>query len=115
MRTTSPTALFKSTRDTRNHALWQPSDASLRNVEVDEAGKLAAFRARFGRGWDVDTAAPEGAAVGAAEVPKEEEKKEMDYDSFADLISGYAFREGGKKAAGGLSAKEQAKLEKKKK
>jgi hypothetical protein len=24
------------------------------NVEEDEAGKLAAFRAKFGRGWDVE-------------------------------------------------------------
>jgi hypothetical protein len=24
-------------------------------VEEDEAGKLAAFRAKFGRGWDADT------------------------------------------------------------
>ncbi|OTA53059.1 hypothetical protein K449DRAFT_311564, partial [Hypoxylon sp. EC38] len=52
IRTTSPLALYKSTKDTRNHILWQPSDRSLRNVEVDEAGKLAAFRGRFGRGWD---------------------------------------------------------------
>ncbi|KAI0835862.1 hypothetical protein F5Y06DRAFT_120723 [Hypoxylon sp. FL0890] len=54
MRTTSPIALYKSTKDTRNHILWQPSDRSLRSVEVDEAGKLAAFRERFGRGWDTE-------------------------------------------------------------
>ena len=47
-----PQALLKVTKDTRNHALWQPNDKSLRNVEVDEAGKLAAFRDRFGRSWD---------------------------------------------------------------
>lgn len=66
MRTTSPLALYKSTKDTRNHVLWQPSDKSLRNVEVDEAGKLAAFRGRFGRGWDAEKpdAAPEGGASG---------------------------------------------------
>ena len=110
-RTTSPAAIFKSTKDTRNHAVWQPSDPTLRNVEVDEAGKLAAFRARFGRGWDVDAAA-EGQE---AEGKKTDEKQEMDYDTFADLISGYAGKEGEKKSGGGLSAKEQARLEKKKK
>lgn len=49
-----PTALYKSAKDSRNHLLWQPSDKSLKNVELDEAGKLAAFRERYGRGWDLD-------------------------------------------------------------
>lgn len=112
MRTTSPMAIFKSTKDTRNHAVWQPSDPSLRNVEVDEAGKLAAFRARFGRGWDVDAAdAKEEVDTGK----QEEAQGGMDYDTFADLISGYASREGEKKSGGGLSAKEQAKLDSRKK
>ena len=33
--------------DSRNHILWNPTERSLRNVEVDEACKLAAFRERF--------------------------------------------------------------------
>ncbi|KAB5550925.1 hypothetical protein GE09DRAFT_1059458 [Coniochaeta sp. 2T2.1] len=117
MRTTSPAALFKSTKDTRNHALWQPSDPNLRNVEVDEAGKLAAFRARFGRGWDVDVGKEEVEAAegeGGAKKVEQGEEEEMDYDSFADLISGYAKHETQSKS-GGVSAKEQAKLDKKKK
>lgn len=65
-RTTSPQALYRSTKDTRNHALWQPNDASLRNVEVDEAGKLAAFRGRFGRGWDAEAKAEEDGGAAAA-------------------------------------------------
>ncbi|KAK4159126.1 hypothetical protein QBC43DRAFT_382072 [Cladorrhinum sp. PSN259] len=77
VRTTSPAALYKSAKDSRNHVLWQPSDKSLRNVEVDEAGKLAAFRERFGRGWDMSEgsttsttspAASEDAAAAAAAV-----------------------------------------------
>ncbi|KAK7755146.1 hypothetical protein SLS62_002961 [Diatrype stigma] len=66
-RTSSPLALYRSTKDTRNHILWQPSEKSLRNVEVDEAGKLAAFRGRFGTGWDADAkpAAGEGDGAGA--------------------------------------------------
>ncbi|KAI1632725.1 hypothetical protein F4809DRAFT_626324 [Biscogniauxia mediterranea] len=56
-RTTSPHAVYKSTKDTRNHVLWQPRERSLRNVEVDEAGKLAAFRGRFGTMWDADAGA----------------------------------------------------------
>ncbi|KAH9909938.1 hypothetical protein F4778DRAFT_713455 [Xylariomycetidae sp. FL2044] len=64
MRTTSPVALYRSQKDTRNHILWQPSEKSLQNVEVDEAGKLAAFRERFGRDWDAEKVG--GDDVGAA-------------------------------------------------
>ncbi|KAL2152355.1 hypothetical protein VTH82DRAFT_5539 [Thermothelomyces myriococcoides] len=64
MRTTSPLALYKSAKDSRNHILWQPSEKSLRNVEVDEAGKLAAFRERYGTSWDLE--APPSSAPAAA-------------------------------------------------
>ncbi|KAI5924413.1 hypothetical protein F4810DRAFT_142445 [Camillea tinctor] len=69
MRTTSPHALYKSTKDTRNNVLWQPREKHLRNVEVDEAGKLAAFRERFGTGWDADTASADG------DTPAQEEEQ----------------------------------------
>ncbi|RKU44901.1 hypothetical protein DL546_001717 [Coniochaeta pulveracea] len=98
-RTTSPLAIFKSTKDTRNHALWQPSDSSLRNVEVDEAE---------------GDAATEGAEVQGKEAKKAEGGL-MSHDSFADLISGYAEGYENVKKAGGLSAKEQARADKKKK
>lgn len=52
-RTTTPFPVFRSTKDTRNHARWQPTNASLQNVEVDEAGKLARFRQRFGGAFDL--------------------------------------------------------------
>ena len=51
-RTTSPMPVYKATKDTRNTPLWNPSLDKLLNVEEDEAGKLAAFRAKFGRGYD---------------------------------------------------------------
>ncbi|KAJ4291132.1 hypothetical protein N0V90_010330 [Kalmusia sp. IMI 367209] len=70
-RTTSPVPVYKATKDTRNSPLWQPSSQKLLNVEEDEAGKLAAFRAKFGRGWDAEQ------GKGAAKV-----------DHFMDLISG---------------------------
>ena len=54
LRTTNPQAVYKSTKDTRNTPLWNPSSQKLLNVEEDEAGKLAAFRAKFGRGWDAN-------------------------------------------------------------
>lgn len=54
-RTTSPVPVYKSTKDARNTPLWNPSSQKLLNVEEDEAGKLAAFRAKFGRGWDAET------------------------------------------------------------
>lgn len=53
-RTTSPAPVYKATKDTRNTPLWNPSSQKLLNVEEDEAGKLAAFRAKFGRGWDAE-------------------------------------------------------------
>ncbi|KAI0967483.1 hypothetical protein F4678DRAFT_243443 [Xylaria arbuscula] len=97
IRTASPLGLYKSTKDTRNHALWNPNEKSLQNVEVDEAGKLAAFRERFGRGWDsavettADEARPEQA--GAAEQGAGAAAKDVGGDSgdaLADLIAGYA-------------------------
>ena len=53
-RTTSPMPVYKSTKDIRNTPLWNPSSQKLLNVEEDEAGKLRAFRAKFGRGWDAE-------------------------------------------------------------
>lgn len=73
MRTTSPLPIYRATKDTRNTLLWQPSEKSLRNVELDEAGKLAAFRERYGRAYDLGTS-----EEGEAE------------DGYADLITGYA-------------------------
>ncbi|KAI1613734.1 hypothetical protein EDD37DRAFT_486962 [Exophiala viscosa] len=52
MRTTSPVPVYRSTRDTRNSPLWNPSSKELLSVEDDEAGRLAGFRARFGTGFD---------------------------------------------------------------
>ncbi|KAM0429607.1 hypothetical protein ACHAPT_006208 [Fusarium lateritium] len=75
MRTTSPLPIYRATKDTRNTLLWQPSEKSLKNVELDEAGKLAAFRERFGRAYDSGTG----------------EEGEEDADAgYADLITGYA-------------------------
>ena len=73
-RTTSPAPIYKSTKDSRNHILWQPSMASLRNIEEDEAGRLKAFREKFGRGWDAEEVSEDG------EVVEEQE-------NYFDLIS----------------------------
>ncbi|KAI0884055.1 uncharacterized protein GGS22DRAFT_18566 [Annulohypoxylon maeteangense] len=101
VRTTSPIALYKSLKDTRNHVLWQPSDSSLRNVEVDEAGKLAAFRRRFGRGWDMEKAAEPSeldkleAAAGGKEGETEKSKEvaaEQSEDTLSDMVAWYALK-----------------------
>ena len=130
VRTTSPTALYKSGKDSRNHILWQPSDKTLKNVEVDEAGKLAAFRERFGRGWEGEEGASpsslsdaveeatvaEGKQPGEVVNDKAEEIRavgEEQFDSLMDLISSYAKEDPSLK--GGKSAKETAKAESKKK
>ncbi|CAJ2508294.1 Uu.00g094800.m01.CDS01 [Anthostomella pinea] len=99
MRTSSPVGYYKSTKDTRNHVLWQPSEKSLRNVEVDEAGKLAAFRGRFGRGWDAEktgdggeegASAAAGEGVGGEAGAEAGRKEEGTGDSLADMIAGYS-------------------------
>ncbi|KAL1958205.1 hypothetical protein VTO42DRAFT_5061 [Malbranchea cinnamomea] len=64
-RTTSPQSVYRSTRDTRNAPMWNPSSHRLRNAEEDEAGRLAAFRNRFGRHWDAPTTAAAAAATAA--------------------------------------------------
>jgi len=58
--------------------MWQPSLDSLRNVEQDEAGRLRAFREKFGRGWDMEATDDAEGAVEDAE------------ESLMDLISGAA-------------------------
>ncbi|KAH7198541.1 uncharacterized protein B0J16DRAFT_40636 [Fusarium flagelliforme] len=78
MRTTSPLPIYRAAKDTRNTLLWQPSEKSLKNVELDEAGRLAAFRERFGRAYD------------AANAEEGEEAAEDADGSYADLITGYA-------------------------
>ncbi|KAL3419577.1 54S ribosomal protein L36, mitochondrial [Phlyctema vagabunda] len=79
-RTTSPAPVVKLTKDTRNHPMWQPSLESLRNVEQDEAGRLRAFREKFGRGWDADDVVSVEELEGRVEDNHE--------DSLMDLIAG---------------------------
>jgi len=54
-RTTSPQPIYRSTKDTKNSPLWNPSSQKLMNIEEDEAGRLRRFRRRFGRGFDAET------------------------------------------------------------
>lgn len=95
VRTTSPQPLYRAAKDSRNTLLWQPSERSLKNVEVDEAGKLAAFRERFGRGFDSTQEANAGAGGqdAAAEGGKAAGASEADdgvFSGYGDLISAYA-------------------------
>ncbi|KAL2215959.1 hypothetical protein M432DRAFT_121689 [Thermoascus aurantiacus ATCC 26904] len=76
-RTTSPLPVYRSTRDTRNSLLWNPSSNKLMNVEEDEAGRLAAFRARFGRSWDAPTApGTESETASSKEKEGDKDKKQ---------------------------------------
>lgn len=77
------------------------------NVETDDAGRLRAFRDRFGRGWDAK-------AVGEVGGTEDEdgdgddggEEGEEEEDSLLDLIGGY--REG-KVVEGGKGGKDKGK------
>lgn len=95
---TSPRGVIRSTKDVRNHPLWNPTLHKLADIEEDEAGKLRAFRERFGRGWDsrVEEAdvsvskgeGGEGAEAGAGEVGAEGEQGRKREENLMDLISG---------------------------
>ncbi|PYI18382.1 hypothetical protein BO86DRAFT_385004 [Aspergillus japonicus CBS 114.51] len=97
-RTSSPLPIYRSTRDTRNSLMWNPSSSRLASLEKDEAGRLAAFRAKFGRGFDTNAAAAvseadkkaEAEAAQAAQAEAEEED-----DNLLDLISSFGQQEAG--------------------
>jgi len=76
---------------------------SLRNVEEDEAGRLKAFREKFGRGWDVEgTAEDEVAAQAAAKsegVKSKAKIVEEREESLMDLISGFGSGENAEQVA----------------
>ncbi|KAI9845208.1 MAG: hypothetical protein M1838_001826 [Thelocarpon superellum] len=89
-RTTSPLPLYKTTKDTRNHPLWNPSSQKLANVEEDEAGRLRAFRQKFGRGWDAEALESDATMDGQEEGREGEE----DEGGLMDLISGFGQEDG---------------------
>ncbi|KAJ5779681.1 hypothetical protein N7457_007401 [Penicillium paradoxum] len=99
-RTTSPAPIYRSTRDTRNSLLWNPSSSKLMNVEDDEAGRLAAFRARFGRGFDANTPVdadaakdPVAAKKAEADAKAQAEAEQEEEDNLLDLISAFGQNE----------------------
>ena len=69
-RTTSPQPIYRSTKDTKNSALWNPSSQKLLNIEEDEAGRLKRFRKRFGRGYDVEAMSDEVQHVSTERVSR---------------------------------------------
>lgn len=105
--------------------LWNPTSKKLLTVEDDEAGRLAAFRAKFGRSFDAaGTAAEEAAAAVAGSGPpkamgqnidmkqaqdaamdaaaekalaQEEADLQEEEDSLLDLISSFGQEDNGKK------------------
>jgi len=63
-------------------------------VEEDEAGKLRAFRSKFGTGWDAESAA-------SGQVEKERESRDAldvntEEDNLLDLITTFSQRRKGK-------------------
>ncbi|TKA27957.1 hypothetical protein B0A50_04023 [Salinomyces thailandicus] len=84
-RTTSPQPIYRSTKDTRNAVLWNPSSQNLLNVEEDEAGRLKRFRKRFGRGFDVEAMEEQERET----APGDEGSAESQDESVLDLIAGY--------------------------
>lgn len=71
------------------------------NIEADEAGKLRAFREKFGRGWDASRMQEkdeEEGREGGGDGGREPEERE---DNLMDLISGYGLEAEAKGAAKG--------------
>lgn len=75
------------------------------NVEEDEAGRLAAFRARFGRSWDANAPVAESAPTGDVKKDAATKKAEQEAaqaqakadqeeeDNLLDLISSFGQEE----------------------
>ncbi|KAI5361247.1 hypothetical protein Slin15195_G123600 [Septoria linicola] len=102
-RTTSPAPVYRSAKDTKNNAMWNPSSQKLLNVEEDEAGRLRRFRKRFGRGYDAES-------MGEGEEAREGEEtlsQEEQDDSLLDLISGAGQQ--AEKTGNAAGVKEEAK------
>ncbi|PYH42067.1 mitochondrial 54S ribosomal protein bL31m [Aspergillus saccharolyticus JOP 1030-1] len=97
-RTSSPIPVYRSTRDTRNSLMWNPSSSKLASVEKDEAGRMAAFRAKFGRSFDAnvasaDPAAAEAKATKEADAKQAQAEAEEEDDNLLDLISSFGQQE----------------------
>ncbi|CAG8022721.1 unnamed protein product [Penicillium olsonii] len=91
-RTTSPAPIYRSTRDTRNSVLWNPSSSKLMNVEDDEAGRLAAFRAKFGRSYDSAAPPADENSADAKKEAAEAKAAQAEEDNMLDLISSFGKR-----------------------
>lgn len=91
-RTTSPAPVFRSQKDTRNTPLWNPSSQKLQNVEADEAGRLKAFRERYGRGYDAQNMAKDDETSAAEDSALQESEDE---GSLMDLLGSYDQEAGG--------------------
>jgi hypothetical protein len=68
------------------------------NVEDDEAGRLAAFRARFGRSYDANTPVEDAskdpvAAKAEAAAKAQEQAEQEEEDNLLDLISEFGQNE----------------------
>ncbi|RCI12482.1 hypothetical protein L249_1165 [Ophiocordyceps polyrhachis-furcata BCC 54312] len=81
VRTTTPNPLYRPVKDTRNTLTWQPSEKTLHNIELDEAGKLAGFRDRYGRSFDI------------AFNKSKEGPQIQDTNDFSDLITKYVSKD----------------------
>ncbi|GAM83220.1 hypothetical protein ANO11243_012060 [Dothideomycetidae sp. 11243] len=85
-RTTSPAPLYRTAKDVRNSPLWNPSSQKLANIEEDEAGRLARFRERFGRGWDAENTQALDDEADAAEAERRREDED-EQGGLLDLLS----------------------------
>ena len=83
-RTTSPQPVYKNSKDTKNHALWNPSVEKLRNVEEDEAGRLKRFRLRFGRGFDAAAGEESAESEQVSQIEMHLESSSSYTDTFLD-------------------------------
>lgn len=86
----------------RNHPLWNPRVARLNEIEDDDAGKLRAFRERYGRAWDNRVMAERdvqvGAKAGAAKAVTAATEAAMEDGEVGEEILGKPEAGGGKES-----------------
>ncbi|KAL9055042.1 MAG: hypothetical protein Q9162_003807 [Coniocarpon cinnabarinum] len=108
-RTTSPAPVYRSTRDTRNNPVWNPSNVRMANVEEDEAGRLRAFRRKFGRAFDAREGMPAPAQTEESGADDEVVGTREEEGTMMEIRAGDARR--GRKSEGRVSRQEDGDVE----
>ena len=115
-RTTSPSPVYKSQKDSRNTLLWNPSSKRILSVRAEDAAPLKAFKEKYGQGWDAsddaagkgkdgETIGQDGGRSGGQKGGKARSKAET--NNLLDMIGGYGREAESKGEAAGVREEKQ--------